>query len=75
MMCERTGVSRATWVRIEKGDPSVSMGAYAQTLFALGFNTPFGELIDQSRDEQGLLLEIDQLPKRIGRPRRRRGQA
>lgn len=36
MMCERLGVSKSTWQRMEKGDPTVSMGAYAQALFVLG---------------------------------------
>lgn len=69
MMCERLGVSKSTWQRLERGDPTVSMGAYAQTLFVLGFGTPLAELVDQSRDEQGLLLEAEHLPKRVTRPR------
>ena len=73
MMTERTGVSRSTWSRLEKGDPTVSMGAYAQALFALGFGAPLGDLIDQSRDEQGLLLDLDQLPKRVRPPRGLKG--
>jgi hypothetical protein len=72
MMTERTGVSKATWQRMEKGDPTVSMGAYAQALFALGFGAPLGDIIDQRRDEQGLLLEIEQLPKRVVPPRERK---
>lgn len=70
LMTERTGVSRATWQRMEKGDPTVSMGAYAQALFALGFGAPLGTIIDQSRDEQGLLLSAEQLPRRVRPPRR-----
>lgn len=73
MMLERIGVSKATWLRMEKGDPSVSLGAYGQALFALGFGTPLATLIDQSQDEQGLLLEAEHLPKRIVQPRRSRG--
>jgi len=65
MMCERLGVSKSTWQRMEKGDPSVSMGAYVQALFVLGFGTPLGDLVDQRNDEQGLLLEVETLPKRI----------
>jgi hypothetical protein len=65
MMCERLGVSRSTWQRMGKGDPTVSMGAYAQALFVLGLGTPLGELVDPRHDEQGLLLEADNLPKRI----------
>jgi len=54
---------------MEKGDPTVSMGAYAQALFALGFGVPLGELADQRTDEAGLLLEAERLPKRILPPR------
>ncbi len=70
MMCERLGVSKSTWQRMEKGDPSVSMGAYAQALYTLGFGTPLAELIDQRNDEQGWLLEAERLPKRVCLPRR-----
>ena len=72
MMCERLGVSKATWHRMEKGDPTVSMGAYLQALFVLGFGTPFDALIDQRNDEQGLLLEIEHLPKRVVPPGKRK---
>ena len=77
MMCERIGVSRATWQRMEKGDPSVSLAAYAQALFVLGFGTPFAELIDQRVDEQGLLLDVERLPARVVPPRskKRRGDS
>lgn len=74
MMCERLGVSKSTWQRMEKGDPTVSVGAYAQALFALGLGTPFAELADQGNDEQGLLLEAEMLPKRVVPPRRSSGQ-
>jgi transcriptional regulator with XRE-family HTH domain len=72
MVCERLGVSKSTWQRMEKGDPSVSMGAYAQALFMLGFGTPLAELIDQRNDEQGWLLDSERIPKRIALPRRPR---
>lgn len=65
MMAERLGISRATYTRIEKGDPRVAMGAYAQALFVLGFGAILGDLIDQRKDEQGLLLDLDRLPKRV----------
>jgi transcriptional regulator with XRE-family HTH domain len=72
MVCERLGVSKATWQRMEKGDPTVSMGAYAQALFVLGFGAPLAGLIDQSTDEQGLLLEAERLPQRVTPPRRKK---
>ncbi len=71
MMTERLGVSKATWQRMEKGDPTVSMGAYAQALFVLGFGAPLADLIDQRNDEQGLLLEVEHLPKRVTPPRKK----
>ena len=36
LVAERAGLSRATVWKIEKGDPTVSMGAYASVLIALG---------------------------------------
>ncbi len=75
MMCERVGVSKATWQRMERGEPSVSIAAYAQALFVLGFGTPLDALIDQSRDEAGLLLDAVELhagedARRVVPPRR-----
>ncbi len=35
LVCERSGVSRATLWQIEKGSPTVSIGAYACVLHAL----------------------------------------
>jgi transcriptional regulator with XRE-family HTH domain len=75
MMCERVGVSKATWQKMEKGDPTVSVGAYAQALFVLGFGAPLGDLIDQRNDERGLLLSAERLPKRVASPGRRAKRA
>jgi DNA-binding XRE family transcriptional regulator len=65
MMSERLGVAKSTYVRVEKGDPTVSLGAYAMALFVLGFGDAFAELVDASRDEQGLLLDAGRVPKRV----------
>ena len=65
MMAERVGVSKGTYLRAEKGDPTVAMGVYAMALFALGFGTILGGLVDSSSDEQGLLLDEQRLPKRV----------
>jgi len=64
-MAERLGVAKSTWRRVEKGDPSVSMGVYAMALFVLGFDRALAELVDASRDDQGLMLDAERLPKRI----------
>ena len=65
MMAERLGVSQGTYLRVEKGNPSVSLGIYAMALFALGLGNAFEELVDPKRDEQGLLLDEQRLPKRV----------
>ena len=65
MMVERMGVATNTYRRVEKGDPSVAMGAYAMALFVLGFGHALGDLIDPHRDDVGLQLHEARLPKRI----------
>lgn len=65
MMAERIGVAKSTYVRIEKGDPAVAMGAYAMALFVLGFGEALGDLVDARHDEQGLLLDEERLPQRV----------
>jgi DNA-binding XRE family transcriptional regulator len=69
MMSERLGVAKSTYVRVEKGDPTVSMGVYAMALFVLGFGEAFGDLVAASRDEQGLLLDEERVPKRVHQKR------
>lgn len=69
MMAERLGIAKSTYLKVEKGDPSVAMGTYAMALFVLGLADVFGEILDVSRDDQGLLLDTERLPKRV-RPRK-----
>ena len=71
MMVERVGVSKATYLRIEKGEPSVSMGAYAMTLFTLGFSSALEQIADSRSDDTGMLLDSNRLPQRV-RPRKAR---
>lgn len=65
MMAERLGVAKSTYLRAEKGDPTVSMGVYAMALFVLGFGDALGELVDPRRDDHGLILDAERLPKRV----------
>lgn len=65
MMAERLGVSRSTYARVEKGDPTVALGAYAMALFVLGFGEALGDLVDPGDDDQGLLLDAERLPRRV----------
>jgi DNA-binding XRE family transcriptional regulator len=69
MMVERVGVSKATYLKVEKGDPSVSMGVYAMTLFTLGFPDVLAEIADGRSDDTGMLMDSSRLPQRV-RPRK-----
>ncbi|MCZ0954783.1 MAG: helix-turn-helix domain-containing protein [Rhodospirillaceae bacterium] len=65
IMAERAGISRTTLNKLEKGDPGVSMGTYATTLFILGLLDRLAELADVRHDELGLDLADELLPQRI----------
>jgi len=65
LMSERAGFTRFTLAKIEKGDPTVSMGAYASALFILGMVDHLSKIADISNDGVGQILEEDNLPKRI----------
>ena len=65
VLAERASITRATLLRVEKGEPGVSIGIVATVLFVLGLSNRIGELADVKRDEQGLALEAERLPKRV----------
>jgi transcriptional regulator with XRE-family HTH domain len=69
LMAERASISRTTLTKVEKGDPSVSLGIYATVLFILGLISELGSLVDLKKDEYGLILEEEKLPKRIRYPK------
>ena len=69
LMAERAGISRATLSKIEKGDPTTSMGGYAAVLFVLGMLNRLNELVDSMHDLLGRQLEDEKLPKRIRIPK------
>jgi hypothetical protein len=77
LMAQRAFVSRNTLARVERGDPSVSMGIWATALFVLGMSDRLGQLADTATDRVGLSLEEERLPKRVrisaGRPKGGRG--
>lgn len=69
-MAERAFISRATLYKVERGDPSVSVGAYATVLAVLGLAEGLGQVADRRDDSLGLDLEEHRLPKKI-QPRHR----
>lgn len=74
LMAERANVSRATIAKIQKGDSSTSLGAYASVLFVLGMTERLNTLVDATHDLIGRRLEDEKLPKRVRMPRQKRGR-
>lgn len=65
LLAEKTGFSRVTLAKIEKGNPYVSIGAYAEIIFILGMTDRLYNLLDPSSDREGNILEKERYPKRI----------
>jgi len=74
LMAERAFISRTTLARVEKGDPSVSMGIYATVLFVLGMAHRLGDLIEPSTDRLALALDEERLPRRVRTSRTPKGR-
>ena len=65
LLAERASISRTTLVKVEKGEPGVSLGIYATVIFVLGMIDRLADLADVLHDELGLSLEEERLPDRI----------
>jgi DNA-binding XRE family transcriptional regulator len=59
---QRIGVSEPTLMRMEKGDPSVSMGVYATALWLVGRSQAIADLAAPAHD-QGALEEAVRVAK------------
>ncbi len=64
VVAERAGISRETLNKIQKGDPSVSIGSYAMVIFALGLGTDWMNLADIENDEIGQRIDDENIPQR-----------
>lgn len=65
VVAERAGISRETLSKIQKGDPKVSMGAYAMVMMALGMGTDWMDLADIRNDTWGQIIADEDLPQRV----------
>jgi len=65
IVAQRASISKPTLIRVERGDPSVSIGSYATVLFVLGMAERLADLVDPKNDPVGLQLEEENLPQRI----------
>jgi transcriptional regulator with XRE-family HTH domain len=70
-MAERAFISRNTLHKLERGEPTVSIGIYATVLALLGLVERLGDVADRREDALGLDLEEEALPSRTPGPRRR----
>lgn len=68
LMAQRAGLSRFTIGKIEKGDPTTSMGSYGAVLFVLGMEKRLSDLVDSMHDLVGRRLEDENLPQRVRLP-------
>lgn len=66
---ERLNLGYQTVVRIEKGDPGVSIAAYMSALWLFDLDKQITESIHPDRDEVGKSLEYSRLPERVGTKR------
>ena len=73
LLAERAALSRATVLKIEKGDPTVSIGRYASILFVLGMIDKLSLLADSSNDLLGHRIQDEKLPQRVRIPIRKEG--
>jgi transcriptional regulator with XRE-family HTH domain len=64
---ERASISKPTFIKVERGDPNVSIASYATVLYVLGMGDRLGDLAAPKNDPVGLQLEEENLPKRIRR--------
>ena len=65
IVMQRASISKPTLIKIERGDPTVSIANYATVLFVLGIADRLADLADAKNDPVGLQLEEESLPKRV----------
>nr|WP_210336406.1 helix-turn-helix domain-containing protein [Rhodomicrobium vannielii] len=63
-LAARAGTSPSTIARLEKGDPGVGIGVLAGILAVLGLVERLADLIDIRKDDLGLALTSEQVPRR-----------
>ncbi len=62
-MAERMMVSIDTIQRLEKGDPSVSIGIIATALWIFGMQRRLGDLVSPESDTVGMQQDLARLPR------------
>ena len=70
LLAERARITVDTLKQIEKGNPATSIGGYASVLFSLGMIDRLRDIADVRHDFVGLMIEEENLPKRVRMPKR-----
>jgi transcriptional regulator with XRE-family HTH domain len=65
IVAERAMIAYGTALKVERGDPGVSIGAFANVLFVLGLADTLGEIGAIQHDEIGQQLASESLPQRV----------
>lgn len=60
----RSGTSASTITRLEKGDSGVGIGTLSDVLVVFGLIERLADLIDARKDELGMALDAERLPRR-----------
>jgi len=69
----RLGVSLPTFRKLERGDPSVSLGTFVTALWLLDLLDNFTRAVNAESDRSGLTLEIARMPQRVRRTKAEMG--
>ena len=64
-LAEKAQINRNTLMWLERGKPSVAMGAYITVLWLLGLDGALDAVAHPDTDTHGKTLEIARRPKRI----------
>ena len=62
---QKVGIATSTAQRMEKGDPSVNLGAFINAIFILGLESEIKALLAPEKDTRGFIEVLSRLPKRI----------